>query len=93
MMKELSENPAERAKKYIATFKKAKEQLAPVKTDTTVRARNIMRISDAIERYLKDAEHYLEHNRPSTSLAAIAYAEGLLDALKFLELVETPSPQ
>lgn len=92
-MSELSEDPAERAKKYIATFKKAKEQLVPAREDTIVEARNITRISDAMERYLKDAEHYLQHDRPSTSLAAIAYAEGLLDALKFLELTETKTPQ
>jgi len=38
--------------------------------------------------YSKDAKHYLETKKPVTSLACIAYAEGLLDALKFLELIE-----
>jgi FAD synthetase len=92
-MSKLSEDPAERARKYIATFKKAKEQFAIAREDAAVRARNIIRISDTMERYLKDAEHYLQHDKPSTSLAAIAYAEGLLDALKFLELAETRTPQ
>jgi FAD synthetase len=91
-MSELGEDPAERAKKYIATFRKAQEQLVPAREDAIVRARNIVRISDTMERYLKDAEHYLQHGKPSTSLAAIAYAEGLLDALKFLELAKTRTP-
>ncbi len=89
----LSEDPAQRARKYIATFTKAKKQLVPVGEDTIVKAQNIARISDAMERYLRDAEHYLQHDKPSTSLAAIAYAEGLLDALKFLELAETKTLQ
>jgi len=51
-----------------------------------VTAVNIRRVADAVERYLQDAEHYLNEGRPSTSLASVAYAEGLLDALVFLEL-------
>lgn len=38
--------------------------------------------------YVKDARHYAEKRKPVTSLACIAYAEGLLDALKFLELAD-----
>ncbi len=92
-MTEPGEDPAERAKKYIAAFTEAKKQLVPVAEDRVVKVQNISRISDAMERYLRDAEHYLQHGKASTSLAAIAYAEGLLDALKFLELVETKTLQ
>jgi FAD synthetase len=87
-MIELSENPAERAQMYIVSFERALREFVPRKKDTLVRNLNVTRISDTIERYLKDAHYYLEHGKPSTSLASIAYAEGLLDALKFLELVE-----
>ncbi|HEY4656886.1 MAG TPA: DUF357 domain-containing protein, partial [Candidatus Bathyarchaeia archaeon] len=38
--------------------------------------------------YTRDAKHYVNAEKPVTSLACIAYAEGLLDALKFLELVD-----
>lgn len=38
--------------------------------------------------YVKDARHYAEKQKPVTSLACVAYAEGLLDAIRFLELVE-----
>jgi len=51
-----------------------------------VEAANIAKVSDAIHRYLQDARFYLDNGKPTTSLASIAYAEGLLDALKFLTL-------
>lgn len=54
--------------------------------DARVTAVNIRRVTDAVQRYLRDAEHYLTEGRSSTSLASVAYAEGLLDALVFLEL-------
>lgn len=38
--------------------------------------------------YLKDAQHYAGGQKPVTSLACVSYAEGLLDAMKFLELVD-----
>jgi len=92
-MTELSENPAERAQMYIVSFESAVHEFVPRKKDTLVRNLNVTRIADTIERYLKDAHYYLEHDKPSTSLASIAYAEGLLDALKFLELVEIRNAQ
>lgn len=92
-MNELTEDPAERARKYMASFEKAFQELASTKEDTIVKAENIRRISDTMQHYLNDAHYYLEHDKPSTSLAAIAYAEGLLDALKFLELADNSSTE
>jgi hypothetical protein len=48
---------------------------------------NIRKVDDAIQRYLKDAHYYLKNNKTTTSLASIAYAEGLLDALTLLALL------
>jgi len=45
-------------------------------------------VLELVKGYLKDAGHYTEKRKPVTSLACIAYAEGLLDTLKFLELVD-----
>lgn len=90
-MSELSEDPAERARKYIANAEKAFQRLIPAKEDCRVKAQNIRGVSDTIERYLKDAHYYLEHDKPITSLAAVAYAEGLLDALAFLGLAAANS--
>lgn len=87
-MNNISEDPSERANKYIATLEKALQQHIPLKEDRMAEATNIAKISDAIHRYLQDARFYLDNGKPTTSLASIAYAEGLLDALKFLSLTK-----
>ena len=85
----LSEDSSERASRYIATLEKALQQHNPLNESKTVGEASIMKVSDAIHRYLQDARFYLDNGKPTTSLAAIAYAEGLLDALKFLNLTKT----
>lgn len=84
-----SEDPSERAERYIQSLDRALQKHQILTGDVMVRSVNILRVSDSIGRYLKDAKHYLENQKPSTSLASIAYAEGLLDALVFLELAKT----
>ena len=91
MNTEATEDPTDRARKYIASFERTLPSFVPVKQDAMVKAKNIKRISDTAQRYLTDARYYLENNKPTTSLASIAYAEGLLDALTFLELTEPQS--
>ncbi len=80
------EDAASRARKYITALRSALLKSKPRPVDTSVTAAGIQRVDDAIERYLRDAEHFLNAGRPATSLASVAYAEGLLDALTFLEL-------
>ena len=73
--------------KYIqkteAVFKKMKiaekSILDPSKVDEIV---------DEAKRYLEDAKYYLKKGKPETSLASVAYSEGLLDALRMLGLVK-----
>ena len=73
--------------KYIrkteAVFKKMKmaekSVLDPSKVDEIV---------DEAKRYLEDAKYYLKKGKPETSLASVAYSEGLLDALRMLGLVK-----
>jgi len=83
---ELSEDPAARAERYIAMLETAFRKAKLRNADTIVHAPNVDRVSDSIERYLQDARHYLDEGRGTTALASVAYAEGLLDALVFLEL-------
>lgn len=83
-MSEINEDPKERARKYIATFQQSLHKSILMEQDTAVKAVDIKRVRDAMLRYLQDANYYLEHDKPATSLASIAYAEGLLDALTFL---------
>ena len=85
-MIEVDEDPASRASKYVKALKSALEDTKFKADDTTVSVVRIHEVADAIQRYLQDAEHYLTEKRSSTSLAAVAYAEGLLDALIFLGL-------
>ncbi|MCD6593775.1 DUF357 domain-containing protein [Candidatus Bathyarchaeota archaeon] len=73
--------------KYIrkteAVFKKMKmaekSVLDPSKVDEII---------DEAKRYLEDAKYYLKKGKPETSLASVAYSEGLLDALRMLGLVK-----
>jgi len=76
---------------YVEKCKVALENFIPVSEDSVVKAKNTKRVSDSIDRYLKDARYYLENKKPTTALASIAYAEGLMDALTFLELAKSNS--
>jgi hypothetical protein len=82
----LAENPAERAERYIQSFEGALAKNRILTGDVVVKSSNILRVSDAIGRYLRDARHYLKDQKPTTSLVSVAYAEGLFDALLFLEV-------
>jgi len=84
----LSEDPAERAERYIQSFESALEKNRILTVDSSVNIASIKVVSDALQRYLKDARYYLENEKPTTSLASIAYAEGLLDALAYLGLTK-----
>lgn len=87
-MTDLSEDPAERARRYITALEQTLQELTPRKHDSMVKGENITKVADAIQRYLKDAHYYLKNNKPTTSLASIAYAEGLLDSLTLLDLLK-----
>jgi len=87
-MSTLTEDPAERAKHYIRYFESALQKNRVLASDSSVKTESINQVSDALERYLKDAKYYLENQKPTTSLASIAYAEGLLDALVYLGLTK-----
>ena len=50
------------------------------------------KILDYAKRYLEDAIYYKDQKRFETALASVAYCEGLLDALKLLEMVEFQWP-
>ena len=50
-------------------------------------------VIETAKSYLKDAKYYRDRKRFETGLASIAYSEGLLDALKLLELAEFSWPK
>ena len=84
----VSENPAERAEHYIQSFESALEKNRILIVGSSIKPASIKIVADALQRYLKDARYYLENQKPTTSLASIAYAEGLLDALVYLGLTK-----
>ncbi|HYW02082.1 MAG TPA: DUF357 domain-containing protein [Candidatus Acidoferrum sp.] len=90
-MSEVNEDPASRARRYIEITERAIQNQKFKEEDHQVRSVDVKKIVDTIHRYINDARYYLEHGRATTALASVAYAEGLLDALKFLELSESPT--
>ncbi|MCE4615416.1 MAG: cytidylyltransferase family protein [Desulfurococcales archaeon] len=48
---------------------------------------------DAIKRYVNDSRYYLEKGDAETSLVSVAYAEGLLDSLKYIGELEIQWPE
>ncbi len=45
-------------------------------------------IMETAQRYLEDAKYYQDKSKLETSLASVAYCEGLLDALRLLGVVK-----
>jgi FAD synthetase len=46
------------------------------------------RVVDYARRYVADSRYFLETGKPTTALASIAYAEGLLDSLNIMGLAD-----
>jgi len=84
----MRERAGERAAKYLETTTKSLRLLKIKKNFGTVSSPQLDYVSELAGAYARDAKHYLSHRKPVTALACIAYAEGLLDALKFLQLAE-----
>ncbi len=70
-----------RVEAYILNVEQALEKIGGVEG----RAGRVIELAKA---YLSDARYYLERGDVETALAAIAYAEGLIDALRWLGIVD-----
>ena len=68
-----------------AALKRVREMLAKkeLKLNTTDLLENV-------DCYSSDAQHFLNEGKPELAILSIGYAEGLLDSLRFLGLVEVP---
>ncbi len=82
------EDAAERSTRYLDTTAQSLGRIMRGKLPSNVSKDQVDKVMELVRGYTKDARHYLETKKPVTSLACIAYAEGLLDALKFLELID-----
>ncbi len=68
---------------YIINVEQVIEKIKP-NLDTDPRVREIVEIAEA---YVKDSKYYLSRGDYITALSTITYAEGLLDALRFLNIL------
>ena len=84
----MRERAGERALKYLETTSRSLRILKKKKSDAPVPSSRLDHMLELARGYTQDAKHYLDKRKPVTALACIAYAEGLLDALKFLDLAE-----
>ena len=84
----MRESASDRTAKYVETASASLKRLRARKLPAMVVRSQFDYVLELVIGYVKDARHYAEKRKPVTSLACIAYAEGLLDALKFLELAD-----
>lgn len=78
----MSEDPGERTRTYLITVEKA------LKVTETITNGDALRVVDYAKRYIADGKYFLETGKPTTALASVAYAEGLLDSLEILGLAD-----
>jgi len=78
----------ELATKYIQKAERALTELKIINNEGCPDTGKVKKVVDEAKRYLEDAKYYLANGRFETSLASVAYCEGLLDALRMLGYVE-----
>ena len=78
----MSEDPGERARAYLAAMERS------LKLAENISNPEALRVVDYAKRYVADSKYFLETGKPSTALASVAYAEGLLDSLSIIGVTE-----
>lgn len=74
--------------RYVSSVELALKDLKFIDPNTILGHQNIELVIDAVKRYLSDAKYYLKIKKEAIALTSISYAEGLLDALRIMELVD-----
>lgn len=82
----MSEDPAERTRMYLMKIQEYLQQSEASQNE------GLQRLREYARRYVIDAEYFLKAGKPTTALASVAYAEGLLDSLRILGLLEKKRP-
>ncbi len=83
------EDAEQRSSKYLDTTTQSLRRVKKRKIPPSISQDQVDKVMELVRGYTRDAKHYLERKKSVTSLACIAYAEGLLDALRFLELIDS----
>lgn len=79
----MSEDPGERARTYLAAMERS------LKLAENISNSDARRVVDYAKRYVADSKYFLETGKPSTALASVAYAEGLLDSLTIIGVTDS----
>jgi FAD synthetase len=74
--------------RYVSSVELALKDLKILDHNSTLIDNNMELVIDAAKRYLSDAKYYLKIKKEAIALTSISYAEGLLDALRIMELVD-----
>ena len=75
-------------RRYVSSVELVLRDLNIRDFDSTLIDKNMELVIDAAKRYLSDAKYYLKIKKEAIALTSISYAEGLLDALRIMELVD-----
>jgi FAD synthetase len=70
--------------KYVQNTQKVFNEIKTTQGSMTIEKEKIDNVVQTARQYLEDAKYYRDKGKLETSLAAVAYCEGLLDALRFL---------
>jgi len=73
---------------YIQNTQRVFSEIKRASSSVHLNEAKIETVIETAKRYLEDAKHYQRKSKLETSLASIAYCEGLLDALRLLGVVE-----
>jgi len=73
--------------KYIQNTEKVVNEIQLKQGVATPNQGKIIEVIEYAKRYLSDAKHYQEKKQFETALASVAYCEGILDALRLLDMV------
>jgi FAD synthetase len=79
---------AELVPKYIRNAERVFDEVKGALSSIYLNEDKIRNVIQTAKRYLQDAKYYQNRNKLETSLASVAYCEGLLDALRLLGAVE-----
>ena len=78
----MNEDPAERTRTYLAAIERL------LKLAESVSNPEALRVVDHAKRYVADSRYFLDTGKPTTALASVAYAEGLLDSLSIMGVAD-----
>jgi len=74
--------------KYIQNTERVLAEIIVPQGSIRISEGEIRGIMETAQRYLEDAKYYQDKSKLETSLASVAYCEGLLDALRLLRVVK-----